>query len=374
MAVLLAWAAWLGLRSWAAPRPEFPMPWVEVRPTLSRDGGRLAFAASRAARAQGHAFGPRTEGDLTDVLLWDGQRIVEVTAGADGASTDPCLSPEGDALAFCSEATNLVPGDVDRITSVFLRAADGGLRRVPPPAPRLADGASFAPALAAGRLAFVSTGVPEEIRSVVLLEPLRVLPGRPLGPVYGRPSLAPDGSAVAYASFRDWPAETGRRGLTEILLSPAEAEEPPATLSLGLRGQPADGPSYSPWLARGRCAFTSLASNLVEGDGNGQFDIFVRDLGTGRTLRASQGLDEGCFEPSLSEDGRWLAFSAYVGGAPQVFLRDLEGQGPAERVAAGYDPCLSGDGRALAFASREGGGDVWLWSRDTRSARRVPVR
>lgn len=364
LAALLAYAGWLGYRSWAAPTAEVPLPWVEVRPSLSRDGRVLAFTASRAALAEGRAFGPRD--GLTDVLVWDGKAVVNLTADADGSSTDPFVAPDGLAVAFASEAANLVPADENRAADVFLWS-HGGLRRIPPPVEGLADGSSFSPVLAAGRLAFVSTGVPRrDGRSVVLLDPLRVLPGRPLGPVFGRPSLT--ASSVAYASFRDWAVGEGRRGLTDILLSPAVEEDAPLSLTPG-----ADGPSYSPSLVDGLCAFTSLASNLVPGDTNGQFDIFVRDLATGRMSRESEGLDEGCFEPSLSEDGRWLAFSAYVDGVSQVFLRDRR-RGTAARVAAGYNPCVSGDGRSVAFASRAEGGHVYLFGRESGRVERIPVR
>src|SRR5438046_4057731 len=60
-------------------------------------------------------------------------------------------------------------------------------------------------------------------------------------------------------------------------------------VSVGARGRQANGPSGGPAIsANGRyVAFTSLASNLVRGDTNGMSDVFVRDLRTGRTVRAS---------------------------------------------------------------------------------------
>ncbi|MEU7908581.1 hypothetical protein [Actinoplanes sp. NPDC049118] len=38
-------------------------------------------------------------------------------------------------------------------------------------------------------------------------------------------------------------------------------------------------------------AFTSSSSNLVPGGSNGTYDVFVRDLCTGRTTLASGGID-----------------------------------------------------------------------------------
>ena len=75
-------------------------------------------------------------------------------------------------------------------------------------------------------------------------------------------------------------------------------------------------------------AFSSDASNLVEGDTNGAVDIFVRDLDAGTTVRVSVALDgsqallpplscgggftEGSFNPQLTPDGRFVAFISNV--------------------------------------------------------------
>jgi hypothetical protein len=63
--------------------------------------------------------------------------------------------------------------------------------------------------------------------------------------------------------------------------------------SVGMGGQPANGPSTAPSLdgtsrvAPHCVAFVSAASNLVKGDTNGKPDAFVRDLRTGKTIRVS---------------------------------------------------------------------------------------
>jgi len=63
--------------------------------------------------------------------------------------------------------------------------------------------------------------------------------------------------------------------------------------SVGIGGQPANGPSTAPALdgtsrVSPHCvAFVSAASNLVRGDTNGRPDAFVRDLRTGVTRRVS---------------------------------------------------------------------------------------
>src|SRR5213078_398325 len=91
-----------------------------------------------------------------------------------------------------------------------------------------------------------------------------------------------------------------------------------------------DNGSFRPAIsADGRfVAIASNATNLVGGDTNGFTDIFVRDRKTGKTRRVSlssagaQG-DSGSFEPSISADGGFVAFTSeatnLVGGDTNGF-------------------------------------------------------
>ena len=88
--------------------------------------------------------------------------------------------------------------------------------------------------------------------------------------------------------------------------------------------------------ANGRfVAFQSQASNLVPGDTNNKNDIFVRDLSTNTTTRVSvdsagiQGNNDS-FSPSISADGRFVAFASFSNLVPEdtnntsdIFVRDL---------------------------------------------------
>jgi TolB protein len=147
-------------------------------------------------------------------------------------------------------------------------------------------------------------------------------------------------------------------------------------VSLSSSGGEGNGGSQGPALsANGRyVAFGSGASNLVAGDANDVYDVFVRDLETGVTQRVS--LDSTGAEgngqsdaPTLSADGRYIVFLSIAtnlvtndsNGLQDVFIRDLE-NGVTQRVSlssAGvegddlsYGPAaLSANGRYVAFAS-----------------------
>jgi tricorn protease-like protein len=123
-------------------------------------------------------------------------------------------------------------------------------------------------------------------------------------------------------------------------------------------------------------AFISAASNLVPGDTNGVFDIFVRDLQTNTTTRASVASDgteanaESAFvgAPQISADGRFVAFESFASNLVpgdtnstlDIFVHDqVTGQTTRPSVASdgtegngqSLVPAISGDGRLVAFWS-----------------------
>jgi len=129
-------------------------------------------------------------------------------------------------------------------------------------------------------------------------------------------------------------------------------------------------------------AYTSVATNLVTGDANALQDIFATAvsvnfstgaLQTAGTIRASTSsagaeADGVSAEPSLSADGRWLAFSSVAtnldpndtNDVSDVFVKDLL-TGALVRVSVDSDgaegdadslhPSISSDGRFVVFAS-----------------------
>ena len=159
-----------------------------------------------------------------------------------------------------------------------------------------------------------------------------------------------------------------------------------------------DGPSFSGTekglgvSAHGRyVVFSSYATDLVAGDTNGQRDVFVRDVVTGRTTLASVGVDgaQGNGESrqgSISADGRFVGFNSLASNlmpgdtndSPDVFVRDLQtGQTILVSVGLGgqadqgaHEPEISADGRHVAFTS----GATNLVAGDTNDTQDVFVR
>lgn len=117
--------------------------------------------------------------------------------------------------------------------------------------------------------------------------------------------------------------------------------------------------------------FTTPASDLVEFDGNGTSDVFVRDRKKKETTRVSFGLDAelaaGCIDYVTTPNGRWMLFATDGdvigdGGAQGgVYVRDLKtgairsaGKTPAGTTPGGSQGgnfAISKNGRYAIFAS-----------------------
>lgn len=164
--------------------------------------------------------------------------------------------------------------------------------------------------------------------------------------------------------------------------------------SVSTAGAQANNPSFSCSISGdGRCvAFSSAASSLVPEVPSGEAHIYVRELDVGVTTRVSVTSDgfpgDGMSSaPSISGDGRWVAFESYANNlvvAPSnsdldVFVHDRSSRttvlasaalsgSPADDLS--YQASISADGRFVAFASRASN----LVPNDSNSAQDVFVR
>lgn len=161
-------------------------------------------------------------------------------------------------------------------------------------------------------------------------------------------------------------------------------------VSISTSGSQANAPSWRPAIsADGRyVSFSSLASNLVVGDSNASWDVFLRDLALGTTILASvnslgSAAGSSGLESSLSSDGRFVVFTSDASdlvtgdtnGMPDVFVRDLL-EGATSRISldsAGQEAnapshvgpwSVSGDGQVVVFTSDASN----LVSNDTNAA------
>lgn len=312
-----------------------------------------------------------------------------VSRDGNGASLWCDVSSGGWAVTFMSTASNLVWRDTNGQFDVFL-ASEGEIERVSVTSrEKQAATYSTSPTISddGSRVAFSVSGyhLTEEggrrrhvfVRDTTNGRTERVTVavdgGRPDGGSTGAPQISGNGRHVAFHSHAtNLTEERDRDDNADAFvrkLAPDETEK----VSRALDGGPPNRWSGEPVPSQnGRfIAFVSLASDLVRGDDNRVQDVFRYDARTGQTIRvsiASDGDEAGqhSTRPSISADGRFVAFETYSSLAPEdtnghldVYVHDVF-TGTTELISTGpagpgntpsQGASISADGRYVAFTS-----------------------
>jgi len=313
------------------------------RPSISADARFVAFESYATNLVPGDTNNCE-DIFVRDRLLGTTERVSVDSAGSQAIAVSwiPSISADGRFVAFTSYADNLVAGDTNGERDVFVRDRSSGTTE---------------------RVSVDSSGAEGNDRSG-----------------YFGSSISSDGRYVAFESFATNLVPGDTNGWEDVFVRD-RLSGTTELVSLGAAGTQADAASSLPSIsAHGRfVAFQSDATNLVAGDTNGTGDVFVRDRLSGTTVLVSTdsvgalGNSDSTF-PSISADGRCVAFASaatnLVAGDTNaswdMFVRDL-GNGTTERVSVGStgsqghegaDPFgnfasswISADGRYVAFSS-----------------------
>ncbi|HUH08154.1 MAG TPA: hypothetical protein VML96_10150, partial [Egibacteraceae bacterium] len=292
---------------------------------------RLAMASGLAASMVSITSAP--------VLAVEPQGTERVSVHTDGTqgnldSFDAAVSADGRYVAFDSESMNLVAGDTNAKFDVFVHDRDTG---------------------ATERISVHSDGTQGNSES------------------FSR-AISADGRYVVFdsAATNLVPGDTNAEH--DVFVHDRDTG---TTERISVRSNGAQGNGHSSAgavSADGRfVAFHSLATNLIDGDTNAERDVFVHDRATGATQRvsiASDGAqsDANSGEPAMSADGRLVAFQSEASnlvagdtnGVFDIFVHD-RATGATERVSVGSDgaqgdglslnAATSADGRFVAFDS-----------------------
>jgi Tol biopolymer transport system component len=313
-------------------------------------------------------------------------------AEANGASLASAISANGRYVAFVSDATNLVAGDTNGVSDIFVRDRSAGTtRRVSVSSASLqANGASSTPSISADGDHIVFESIATNLvagdangqqdifvrdRSAGKTRRVNISSaGTQANGVSAEPSISSDGSVVAFYSGASTLVSGDSNGLWDVFIRIRTAGKT-RRVSVSSAGAQGNGNSLEPAVsANGRfVAFTSAATNLVGGDNNVSTDIFVHDRKTGKTRRVSvssagvQG-NNSSNTATISADGRYVAFRSLAtnlvagdtNGSDDVFVRDRSA-GRTRRVSVGFDGAqangdslsakIAGSGRFVAFSS-----------------------
>jgi Tol biopolymer transport system component len=249
-------------------------------PSISADGRFVAFESAAINLVGGDTNG------LIDIFVHDRETRATVRVNVSteryqaygGPSYHPSISGDGRYVAFVSDATNLVPGDTNKVSDVFVHDT----------VKRTTTRAS------------VGSGAAEAVG----------------GPSV-HPAISGDGRYVAFASEATNLVPGDTNGFTDISVHD-RVEVATRRVNVATGGaQAVGGHSFYPSITPdGRfVAFVSDATNLVANDTNNSWDIFVHDRQTGVTQRVSVAsggaqADAGSARPSISADGRYVAFES----------------------------------------------------------------
>jgi Tol biopolymer transport system component len=292
-------------------------------PDISADGQHGRFCRGLQTCPAQVAIKPRSTCATASIKRLSAYRSAPPRC-ADKPSYHPRVSANGRHVAFDSEATNLVSGDTNGTSDVFVRNTVTGTTV---------------------RVSVKSDGTQADLAAE-------------------EPSISDDGRFVAFET-RSALVASDTNGETDVyvwdrmtgLTSPVSVTSAGAFVPGQSRAAVISGDGS-------KVAFWSDASSLVSGDTNGREDVFVRDLNAGTTVRVSLGAGRvqangGSRAPSLSADGAKVAFYSHAtnlvandtNAFSDIFVVTLA-TGAITRASV---PTLFGQANQLSVASRISG-------------------
>ncbi|MFO1161401.1 MAG: cadherin-like domain-containing protein [Reyranellaceae bacterium] len=247
-------------------------------PVFSPDGTKIAFYSSASNLVPGDINGHY------DVFVKDlatgAVTLVSTDAAGSPSNGDsdstPVFSPDGTKLVFGSAASNLIPEDTNGTWDLFLKDLLTG---------------------DVTRLSTDSSGVQVNAPSFDAV-------------------FSPDGTRVAFASYATDLVSGISNGRANVFVKDL-ASGSVVCISTDAAGGETDADSWTPTFSQdgSKVVFRSFATNLVSGDTNGASDLFVKDLTTGAialvsTSSSGAPANNGSYAPVFSPDGTRLAFES----------------------------------------------------------------
>jgi hypothetical protein len=316
------------------------------------DSGRFVAFTSDASNLIG-----QDGNGVPDVFVHDRKKrkTTRVSTRSNGAEANAVslgqgISADGRFVLFYSLASNLVSGDTNGAVDVFIKDRKTGKTT---------------------RISRRSNGTQGNNASYLS-------------------TISPNGRYVGFLSVADNLVSSDSNGAADVFVHDRKTKKT-VRASLATNGAQGNGASHWPAVANnGTVAFPSTSTNLVTNDTNGNWDIFVRNIKTKKTRRVSvssagaQALGDSevtLGPPQISANGERIAFDSRAtnlvagdtNGTYDVFLHKRSNR-TTRRVSVRFDgtqgpaPSLVGDmtssGRFVSFLSNSTnlvGGDTNGW-------------
>jgi hypothetical protein len=362
--------------------------------SVSADGRYVVYASYAGDIVSGDTNG------AADIFLWDGNGnglSTRISVGPGGVeanshSFSPSISADGKFVVYTSFATNLVTGDTNNAMDVFVYNVATGVttRESVNTAEVQANSSSMNPSLSAdGRYVIFASDATNLVTGDTNAKLDVFVRDRATGNTYREsvaaagaqlndesayPSISSNGRYVAFASKATNAVAGDTNGVQDVFVRDRSLGTI-KRVSVATGGAQSNSLSDSPKISGdgSYIAYRSFATNLVAGDTNSQWDVFVTDRGAVKTERVSvdSAEQQATAEPSqisISDNGRLVTFQAadstFVAGdnnsAIDVFRRDLTA-GTTTRVSVDYygsqtnadsfAASVSGDGRFVVYES-----------------------
>ena len=349
------------------PSVLFTVKWLEPKPKNLEPDNHLVSPENHTNNTENSFQSISALADFTFSETANLSQLVQSISNGNDNSVSPFLDESGNFLVFTSEASNLIQGDTNATADVFVRNLQTNTLQ---------------------RISFGNYGTEANGKSEGF-------------------GISADGRYVIFASNASNLIANDTNNVRDIFVRDRQTNTT-QRVSLTNEGLESNGASdLAAISADGRyVVFSSIASNLVQGDTNDMVDVFVHDLQTGVTERISVANDgtqsnDDSLSPgtAISADGRYVVFYSYASNlvpndtndSADIFVRDRQ-TGITKRVSTANDgteandlslsPSISADGRYIVFSSLASNlvagdsnetGDIFVYDQQTGTIERVSL-
>ena len=292
-------------------------------PSISADGRYIAFTSDADNLVPGDTNG-FSDIFIRDTVLNTTVRVSISSTGdeSNGYSNEPAISADGRYVTFTSYADNLVSGDTNGVLDIFLRDIVLGITK---------------------RISITNTGDESNGYS-------------------NEPAISADGRFIVFSSYATNLVSYDTNGKCDIFLYDNDSSQI-ARLSVSNTSNEANDDNKNPTINGdgNLIAFISYANNLVENDTNSYSSLYLYNRTSGTMEKVNTSDFEGSYynfyNPSISADGSYLAFTSTWGWSLLIYniisktIEEVEISWNGEPNSMTIEPSISADGRYVAVSS-----------------------